>query len=86
MLHYESRGRKEQWHIVRFYPNIYLKLQRETTKDPSCLSYGKISKPGISQLRERVIIMNGKRLSVISSLFKSVTKLECRELDSNSSN
>jgi len=50
MLNDKSRGRKEQWHIVRFYPNIYLKLQRETTKDSSCLSYGKTSKPGISPI------------------------------------
>jgi hypothetical protein len=52
MLNYESCRRKYQWPILRSYPNIYLKLQREITKDLSCLSYGNTSKPGISQLQE----------------------------------
>jgi len=35
-----------------FSPNIYVKLERQTTKYLSCFSYGKTSKPGLSQLRE----------------------------------
>ena len=67
--------------------NCALKLVDEVIPQNTCHASLMGRLPNLASPNyKNIFLMNIKRLSVISSLFNSVTSLECRQLDSNSSN